>query len=67
MTLKTYRTEYPAFTGQTEYNQTKKIGGTKVNRKQPPKFDPATLDKWRPTLDGSRKYLSDNLNEICLR
>ena len=84
ITLKAYRTEYPAFTGQTSYNNTKKIkpsvakARTKaaaaaavvvVQKKPPPKGVVLDFDeeKWRPTLDGSRKYLSDNLNEICLR
>ncbi len=83
LTLKTYRTEYRAFTGQTEYNQTKKInpperqanrklpaGEKAPNRKStaaPVQLDAASLEWWRPTVDGSRKYLSDNLNETCLR
>lgn len=71
MTLKAYRTEYPAFTGQHVYNQTLKTKWAGENNKSSKKlrsgFDPAAEEKWRPTVDGSRKYLSDNLKEVCLR
>jgi hypothetical protein len=68
MTLKTYRTEYDAFTGQGEYNHTKKTTTSeKVMRNRIVELEPALAEKWRTTVDGSRKYLTDNMNEMCLR
>ena len=67
MTLKTYRTEYVAVTGQSESNLTKKTSSEKMKRKRVNELEPGLAEKWRTTVDGTRKYLSDNMNEMCLR